>query len=69
MYAPVLWYHAPHWGKRGMPSCTNCGEFITPNFVRVFGDNENKVDGCPACLAATKICDGETVGFALVMDE
>lgn len=52
-----------HRGRQ-MPTCTNCGEFITPDFVRVFGDNENQVQGCPACLTATDICDGETVPVA-----
>lgn len=63
LYTTLLFVSMQHNGARRMPSCTNCGEFVTPSFVRVFGDNENRVDGCPTCLTATEIYDGETLVF------
>lgn len=31
-----------------MPSCGNCGEYVTRHFVRVFGI-DGEVYGCPEC--------------------
>lgn len=33
-----------------MPRCTNCGEHVTPQFARVFGDNEDVVRQCMDCV-------------------
>jgi len=41
-----------------MTICENCGSFVTPQFARVFGDNEDDVYGCPSCTAVTEILDG-----------
>lgn len=31
-----------------MPSCTECGEHVTRDYVRVFGV-DGEVHGCPSC--------------------
>lgn len=33
-----------------MPRCTNCGKHVTPQFARVFGDNEDVVHQCMECV-------------------
>lgn len=38
-----------------MLTCQNCGEMVTPNFARVFGDNQNTVDGCVNCLSSKEL--------------
>lgn len=42
--------------------CRNCGAFVTPQFSRVFGNNQNEVYGCFDCMTATKIKDGHANG-------
>ena len=42
--------------------CQNCGEFVTPGFSRVFGDNHDHVYGCPECMTATEIYEGYASG-------
>lgn len=32
-----------------MPVCRNCGEHVTVQFARVFGDNTDTVEKCIAC--------------------
>lgn len=36
-----------------MPSCLNCGAFVTRSYARVFAPDENEREGtvraCPAC--------------------
>lgn len=29
-----------------MPHCRSCGAFVTPGFARVYGDNDDRIDGC-----------------------
>ncbi|WP_331233260.1 DUF7563 family protein [Natronorarus salvus] len=41
-----------------MPECTQCGAFVTPDFVRVFGDNTKEVHGCLSCTSSRKIYAG-----------
>lgn len=41
-----------------MPSCTNCGSFVTPSFVRVFGGNDGEVRGCDSCMTQTELNSG-----------
>jgi hypothetical protein len=41
-----------------MTVCEKCGSFVTPQFARVFGDNDDHVYGCPTCTAVTEILDG-----------
>ncbi|WP_455429728.1 DUF7563 family protein [Natrarchaeobaculum sulfurireducens] len=40
-----------------MPNCDNCDEFVTADYVRVFGLN-GEVDGCPACMTYREIQQG-----------
>jgi hypothetical protein len=42
-----------------MPECEVCEAFVSADFVRVFGNNDREVHGCPACMTATNILDGE----------
>lgn len=41
-----------------MPECNNCGEFVTPDFARVFGNNHNEVGACLDCTTRTILQDG-----------
>lgn len=34
-----------------MPTCTQCDSFVTHDFVRVFGDNAERVAGCIHCMS------------------
>ncbi|MFC7045145.1 hypothetical protein ACFQH6_06695 [Halobacteriaceae archaeon GCM10025711] len=38
-----------------MASCNNCGGFVTPDFARVFGSNDDEVYACPDCAPLTEI--------------
>lgn len=44
-----------------MPRCDNCGGFVTQNFVRVFGDNQDNVQGCMSCCDRTAVREGGIV--------
>ena len=44
-----------------MPHCENCGAFVTRNFVRVFGDNQDNVQGCMECCDRTAVREGGVV--------
>ena len=41
-----------------MPECNRCGTFVTSQFTRVFGDNEDEVYGCFDCLPMKELADG-----------
>lgn len=41
--------------------CNNCGEFVTRQFVRVFGDNADEVYGCLSCGTARDLRDGKQI--------
>lgn len=43
-----------------MPTCDNCGEYVTHNFVRVFGV-DGAIRGCPGCMRYSKLYDSEAV--------
>lgn len=43
-------------------TCTNCGAFVTTAFARVFGDNDDRVAGCPECMSFKRITMGEAAG-------
>lgn len=46
----------------GESRCQNCGAFVTTQFARVFGDNEDKVHGCFDCMSATRVKNGHANG-------
>ncbi|MEM4779985.1 MAG: hypothetical protein QXG03_00235 [Halalkalicoccus sp.] len=39
--------------------CANCGSFVTPQFARVFGDNQNRVRRCLNCTTSRELCNGQ----------
>jgi hypothetical protein len=45
-----------------MPECNNCGGFVTPRFARVFGDNDDVVQGCVSCLTTAEMTGGRPGG-------
>lgn len=38
-----------------VPSCQNCGSFVTVDFARVFGNNDDEVNGCPECTSFNQL--------------
>ena len=40
-----------------MPTCGNCGAFVSERFARVLGDNRHDVDGCLECCDRTDARD------------
>ena len=45
-----------------MPDCATCGGYVSPDFVRVFGDNDRIVRSCPSCRGtAPEPASSETV--------
>ena len=38
--------------------CRSCGSFVTRDFARVFGNNQNEVYGCLDCMTATEVKKG-----------
>ncbi len=38
-----------------MPTCHNCDNPISANFVRVFGDNDGYLEGCIHCLSSAEL--------------
>ncbi|WP_456071297.1 DUF7563 family protein [Haladaptatus caseinilyticus] len=38
--------------------CRSCGSFVTPEFTRVFGNNDDEVFGCLDCMSATAVRNG-----------
>ena len=41
--------------------CRNCGRHVTPQFARVFGDNENVVYGCVHCTTSRERQAGDHI--------
>ena len=39
-------------------TCENCGEYVTKQFVRVFGANDGSVYGCMSCSTGRDLRDG-----------
>ena len=48
-----------------MPVCVNCGDTVSSNFARVFGNNQNDVGGCVSCMS----WDGLKNGDAAMVNE
>ena len=42
--------------------CRACGEHVTPQFARVFGDNDDAVRACPACATYRELQDRAGAG-------
>ncbi|WP_306059951.1 DUF7563 family protein [Natronococcus wangiae] len=40
-----------------MPICGDCGEYVTRDFIRVFGV-DGEVHGCPDCTTYRELYDG-----------
>ncbi|WP_458205662.1 DUF7563 family protein [Haladaptatus sp. NG-SE-30] len=38
--------------------CQNCESFVTQEFARVFGNNDDEVVDCLDCMSATKVKNG-----------
>ncbi|WP_254538893.1 DUF7563 family protein [Halomarina litorea] len=38
--------------------CQNCGDFVTQQFSRVFGNNADEVYGCLSCRTARDLREG-----------
>lgn len=32
-----------------MANCDRCGGYVSADYVRVFGDNQDRIDACPDC--------------------
>jgi hypothetical protein len=41
-----------------MHTCANCGSFVTADFVRVFGTEDDRVFGCPQCSNMRELMRG-----------
>lgn len=41
--------------------CGSCDEYVTRDFVRVFGA-DGEIQGCPNCTTYRELCDGGAVG-------
>lgn len=42
-----------------MTECDRCGGHVTPQFRRVFSDQEGRVFGCPRCMDQREILRGK----------
>lgn len=40
-----------------MPTCDRCGGFVTADFARVFGDNDDRLSGCLDCTPRERLAD------------
>ena len=38
--------------------CGNCGETVSQQFARVFGNNDDEIWGCPDCKSYRELKDG-----------
>lgn len=48
----------PDDGRAGARRCRHCGSAVSKGFARVFGDNEDRVHGCPACTTFRDLSEG-----------
>jgi hypothetical protein len=37
--------------ERTMAECMTCGDFVSDDYARVFGNNDNEIDSCRGCRA------------------
>jgi hypothetical protein len=43
--------------------CSRCGGHVTEQFARVFGNNDDEVEGCTDCTPASDLMDGDAAGL------
>ena len=43
-------------------TCQNCGNHVSPDFGRVFGDSEGVVHRCSECDTFARLCSGSAAG-------
>lgn len=54
----------PEWqptsgdGRQQANTCEGCGEHVTTDFARVFGDNDDRVHACHNCVDQNEILRG-----------
>lgn len=41
--------------------CNACGSYVTPKFLRVFGDNDDRVAACLNCSTMRELAQGASV--------
>ena len=46
-----------------MPHCLNCESFVTTDFARVFGDQDDEVHACLECSSGSERTGDATAGF------
>lgn len=58
----------PRWDPGGFDRncCRNCGTKVTPQFTRVFGDDNNIIHRCPECASYRELGTGARDTEALV---
>lgn len=49
----------PSTDGAGQTRCLNCDSFVTPQFARVFGDNQDRVTQCINCTTSRDLCRGQ----------
>lgn len=45
-----------------MPHCT-CGAYVSREFCRVFGNNDDEVEACFDCATGTAVKQGKSAGL------
>ncbi|OVE84730.1 DUF7563 family protein [Natronolimnobius baerhuensis] len=48
-----------------LSTCQNCGNHVSDQFSRVYGDNQNRVHRCPDCDSYRRLTRGSAAGKAL----
>jgi predicted phosphodiesterase len=38
--------------------CSQCGSYVSQKFLRVFGNNDHEVAGCPNCTTMRELGNG-----------
>ena len=53
----------------GGTSCENCGRQVSPRYARVFGDNDDRIFGCPNCMSSSELRERrESRGYGTLSD-
>lgn len=42
-------------GRQSRPHCRNCGNRVSHQFARVFGDNRDALLACPNCASVSEL--------------